>query len=182
MMVMEERKNIKKQINQIRTRCKMIINAYRQSTHCYFQPPTKRELGVQPQVLPTKRELGVQPQVLFGVGAIIERTLLGGIGKCRTRKMKKGTSTWGVYSHWCGGKDKITPSFQIEIFLVFFLTDAKFHDSLETLRKGLLVGSPPCLRTTGLSLAGAKLAKKARFQWVPLRAGPVGLSKHAKKF
>ena len=46
--------------------------------------------------------------------------------------------------------------------------------------RGLLVGSPPCLMTTGLSLARAKAAKRARFQWVPLRAGPAGLSKHTK--
>jgi hypothetical protein len=46
--------------------------------------------------------------------------------------------------------------------------------------EGLLVGIPPCLRTTGLSLARAKLAKKARFHWVPLRAGPAGVSKHQK--
>jgi hypothetical protein len=36
--------------------------------------------------------------------------------------------------------------------------------------------------TTGLSLARAKLAKKARFQWGPLHAGPAGLSKRTKKF
>jgi hypothetical protein len=47
---------------------------------------------------------------------------------------------------------------------------------------GVAGGSPPCLMTTGLSLARVKLAKKARFQWVPLRAGPAGLSKRTKQF
>jgi hypothetical protein len=37
----------------------------------------------------------------------------------------------GVYG--CAGKGKITPSFQIEMLLGFFLT-VKFHDSLATLR------------------------------------------------
>ena len=36
--------------------------------------------------------------------------------------------------------------------------------------------------TTGLSLAKAKLVKKARFQWGPLLAEPVGLSKHTTFF
>jgi hypothetical protein len=45
---------------------------------------------------------------------------------------------------------------------------------------GLLTTGLSCLMTTGLSLAKAKLAKKAHCQWVPLRAGPARLSKRTK--
>ena len=65
----------------------------------------------------------------------------------------------------------------VNVFVSFYVWRAQFFVGV-----GVAGGSPPCLMTTGLSLARAKLAKKACFQWVPLRAGPAGLSKHTKKF
>ena len=62
------------------------------------------------------------------------------------------------------------------VFEIFEWSSNSKHDM------GVLAGSSLCLMTTGHSLAKAKLAKKARFQWGPIRVGPAGLSKRTKKF